>query len=49
MPGAYKEIFDVSITAQFKLINNEKSKGIFIRSYSKDDLINKGQGAIILK
>ena len=29
MPGAYKEIFDVSITAQFKLINNEKSKRFF--------------------
>ena len=33
MPGAYKEIFDVSITAQFKLINNEKSKKIFQQFY----------------
>tara|TARA_B100000586_G_scaffold90010_1_gene64053 strand:+ start:658 stop:3600 length:2943 start_codon:yes stop_codon:yes gene_type:complete len=33
MPGAYKEIFDVSITAQFKLINNEKSQKIFQQFY----------------
>ena len=29
------------IETQALIINNEKSKGIFIRSYSKDDLINK--------
>jgi isoleucyl-tRNA synthetase len=33
MPGSYKEIFDVSITAQFKLINNEKSQNIFQQFY----------------
>ena len=33
MPGSYKEIFDVSITAQFKLINNEKSQKIFQQFY----------------
>jgi isoleucyl-tRNA synthetase len=29
MPGAYKDIFDVSVTAQFKLINNKKSNRVF--------------------
>jgi isoleucyl-tRNA synthetase len=29
MPGAYKDIFDVSVTAQFKLINNKKSQKVF--------------------
>ena len=33
MPGSYKDIFDVSITAQFKLINNEKSQKIFQQFY----------------
>jgi len=33
MPGSYKKIFDVSITAQFKLINNEKSQNIFQQFY----------------
>ena len=31
MPGAYKTIKDTSLIAQFKMINNEKSKKVFLK------------------